>query len=194
MTQKDRDRLVVLKKAQKKLITQRQAAEELGVTERHVRRMLMKLKESGDRSVLHGLRGRTSNRKLSPELREQAVRILSHEVYRGFGPTLASEYLAKKHQLKIGREALRQLMMESGLWRGKRQKIDTIHEWRQRRSSRGEMLQWDISEHDWLEGRGPRLYLIHMIDDATSELTARFVEHDSTEQNMGLLWSYLERQ
>lgn len=37
MTQKDRDRLVVLKKAQKKLITQRQAAEELGVTERHVR-------------------------------------------------------------------------------------------------------------------------------------------------------------
>ena len=29
MTQRDRDRLVVLKKAQKKLITQRQAAEEL---------------------------------------------------------------------------------------------------------------------------------------------------------------------
>jgi hypothetical protein len=37
MTQKDRDRLVVLKKAQKKLITQREAAEELQLTERHTR-------------------------------------------------------------------------------------------------------------------------------------------------------------
>jgi hypothetical protein len=54
------------------------------------------------------------------------------------------------------------------------------------------MVQWDTSEHDWLERRGPQLYLIHMIDDATSELTARFVEHDSTEENMRLLWSYLE--
>lgn len=36
------------------------------------------------------------------------------------------------------------------------------------------MVQWDTSEHDWLGGRGPQLYLIHMIDDATSELTARF--------------------
>ena len=109
MTQKDRDRLVVLKKTQKKLITQRQAAEELGVTERHVRRMLVKLKKTGDRAIVHGLRSRPSNRKLSPELREQAVRILSQEVYHGFGPTLASEYLASKHKLRIGREALRQL-------------------------------------------------------------------------------------
>lgn len=193
MTQKDRDRLVVLKKAQKKLITQRQAAEEVGVTERHVRRMLVKLKKMGDRSMVHGLRGRLSNRKLSPELREQVVRILSQEVYHGFGPTLASEYLAKKHQLRIGREALRQLMMQVGLWRGRKQKIEAVHPWRPRKASRGEMVQWDTSEHDWLEGRGPQLYLIHMIDDATSELTARFVDHDSTEQNMRLLWSYLER-
>ena len=106
MTQQERDRLVVLKKAHKQLITQRQAAEELQLTERHVRRLLGCMKEAGDRVVIHGLRGRESNRKLSPELREQAVRILSQEVYRGFGPTLASEYLAKKHKLKIGREAL----------------------------------------------------------------------------------------
>jgi len=192
MTQKDRDRLVVLKKVQKKLITQRQAAEELGVTERHVRRMLVRLKKAGDRSMVHGLRGRPSNRKLSPELREQAMRILSQEVYHGFGPTLASEYLAKKHKLRIGREALRQLMLQAGLWRGRKQKIEAVHQWRPRKTSRGEMVQWDTSEHDWMEGRGPRLYLIHMIDDATSELTARFVEHDSTEENMRLLGSYLE--
>ena len=52
MTQRERDRLVVLKKAHKKLITQRQAAEELDLTERHVRRLLARLKESGDRAVI----------------------------------------------------------------------------------------------------------------------------------------------
>src|SRR5512138_1791019 len=103
MTQRDRDRLVVLKKAQRKLITQKQAAAELNLTERQVRRLLGKLKEAGDRAVIHGLRGRASNRRVSEETREKAIRILSQDVYKGFGPTLASEYLAKKHKLQIGR-------------------------------------------------------------------------------------------
>ncbi len=193
MTQRDRDRLVVLKKAQKKLITQRQAAEELDLTERQVRRLLVKLKGGGDKAVLHGLRDRGSNRRLAEEIREQAVRILSQDVYKGFGPTLASEYLASRHDVQIRRESLRQVMMAAGLWRGRRQRVESVHEWRPRRSCRGELVQWDTSEHDWLEGRGDKLYLIHMIDDATSELTARFVRHDSTEENMRLLWSYLER-
>ena len=71
-------------------------------------------------------------------------------------------------------------------------------EWRkstrgvQRRARCGELVQWDTSEHAWLEERGPKLYLISMIDDATSRCIARFVLHDSTEENMRLLWSYLE--
>src|SRR5215469_9524885 len=103
MTQRERDRLVVLKKALKKLISQRQAAEELKISERQVRRLLVKLKQIGDRAVIHGLRGRRSNRRLAEQRREKALRILSEEVYRGFGPTLASEYLEKKHKLPIGR-------------------------------------------------------------------------------------------
>src|ERR1700694_2472000 len=117
MTQRDRDRLVVLKKAQKKLITQSEAAKELDGGERHVRRLLVRLREAGDKSVIHGLRGRESNRRLTAEVRERAIRILSGELYRGFGPTLASEYLAKKHKLALGRETLRQLMKHAGLWR-----------------------------------------------------------------------------
>jgi hypothetical protein len=85
-------------------------------------------------------------------------------------------------------------MIGAGLWRAKGQKVEKVHQWRARRSCRGELVQWDTSEHDWLEGRGEKLYLIHMIDDATSELTARFVRHDSTEENMRLLRAYLERQ
>jgi biotin operon repressor len=193
MTQRDRDRLVVLKKAQKRLITQAQAARELDVSERQVRRMLVQLRKAGDKSVVHGLRGRQSNRRLSDQTRQKAVRILSQEIYRGFGPTLASEYLAKKHKLQIGRESLRQIMQQAGLWRSGRQKVEAVHQWRTRRSARGELVQWDTSNHDWLEGRGERLYLIHMIDDATSELLGRFVPSDSTEENMRLLGTYLGR-
>lgn len=193
MTQRDRDRLVVLKKAQKRLITQAQAAEELALSVRQVRRQLRALKARGDKAVIHGLRGRPSKRKIGEDKRGQIVALLSQDVYRGFGPTLASEYLRDKHQVEIGREALRQIMMAAGLWRARREKVEAVHQWRPRRSCRGEMVQWDTSEHEWLEGRGEKLYLIHMIDDATSELTARFARRDSTEENMRLLWHYLER-
>ena len=192
MTQRDRDRLVVLKQAHKRQMTQKQAAEQMECSERHVRRLLNKLKSDGDKAVIHGLRGRVSNRKRSQKDREKIVRILSQEVYHGFGPTLAAEYLGKKHKIQIGREALRKLMMTAGLWQGRRRQVEQVHVWRQRRSSRGELVQWDTSDHDWLEGRCERIYLIHMIDDATSELTARFVAHDSTEENLRLLKTYLE--
>jgi transposase len=193
MTQKERDRLVALKKAKKKLITQKQTAAELGVSERQVRRLLRSLKERGDRAVIHAAGGRPSNRKLSDEVQEKAREILSQEVYRGFGPTLAVEYLAKRHDLAVSRETLRGWMMAAKLWRANPKRVEKIHTWRPRRSRFGELVQWDTSEHDWLEGRGPKLYLISMIDDATSRLLARFVEHDSSEENLRLLQSYLEK-
>ena len=81
-------------------------------------------------------------------------------VYRGFGPTLASEYLAKEHEIRIGREALRQWMIGGRTVAGEGQKVEDVHVWRPRRSRLGELVQWDTSEHDWLEGRGEKLYLI----------------------------------
>lgn len=193
MTQRERDRLVALRKAKKKLITQKQAAEEIGVTERQVRRLLRKLRKKGDRVVIHELRGRPSNRKLPGEWEQRAVAILSDPVYRGFGPTLAAEHLEEKHQIAVSKETLRGWMVRAGLWRAGRRRIEEVHEWRPRRSRSGELVQWDTSDHDWLEGRGERIYLISMIDDATSRLFARFVYHDSSEENMRLLWSYLEK-
>jgi biotin operon repressor len=193
MTQKERDRLVALKKAKKKLITQREAAAEMGVSERQVRRMLRSLKRRGDRVVVHAGRGRRSSHKIADEVRCKAIEILSQEVYQGFGPTLAAEYLAKRHDVNVSRETVRGWMMSAKLWRAKRKRVDKVYTWRPRRSRFGELVQWDTSEHDWLEGRGPKLYLISMIDDATSRMLARFVEHDSTEENMRLLASYLEQ-
>jgi len=153
MTQRDRDRLVALKKAKKKLITQKQAAEEIGITERQVRRLLRKLREKGDRVVIHELRGRLSNRKLPAETEQQAIALLSDSVYRGFGPTLAAEYLGEKHQMAVSKETLRGWMVRAGLWRAGRRRTEEVHEWRPRRSRCGELVQWDTSDHDWLEGR-----------------------------------------
>jgi transposase len=75
MTQQDRDRLVVLRKAEKKLIGQGQAARELGVTPRQIRRLLRRLKKDGDKAVMHKLRGRPSNRKAGVKTRAKIVRV-----------------------------------------------------------------------------------------------------------------------
>jgi biotin operon repressor len=193
MSQAERDRLVTLKKAKKRFITQAEAATELGVSVRHVKRLLKALKKRGDRAVVHGLRGRPSRRKLPEAMKQEAIQILSEPVYAGFGPTLAAEYLSNKHGLSVSKETLRHWMMEAKLWRGRERKPEQVHVRRPRRTRCGELVQWDTSDHDWLEGRGERVYLISMIDDATSRLYARFVTGDSTAENMRVLSGYLKR-
>lgn len=192
MTQADRDRLVALKKAKDGKMTQRQAAEELKISERQVRRLLARLRKVGDKAVLHGLRGR-SNRQIAEGQRQKAVEILKGNLYQGFGPTLASEYLAKKHEVEVSKETVRKWMRAAGLWRARKQRVREVHQWRERRERFGELVQWDTSTHEWLEGRGERIYLIKMIDDATSRLFARFVRSDSTAENMAVMELYLLR-
>ncbi len=90
MTQRERDRLVALNKADEKLITQKQAAQQIGLSERQLRRLLAKLRSEGDQAVIHAARGRSSNRRISAKVEKQAVAILSRPEYAGFGPTLAA--------------------------------------------------------------------------------------------------------
>ena len=192
MSQKERDRLQVLQDAKKRRITQKEAAEQMGVTERWVRKLLARLRQEGDRAVLHRLRGRSSNRKIAEVEQQRAVKLVRQE-YRDFGPTLASEYLSERHGMKMSRETLRGWMIAAGLWKPRRQRIERVHTWRPRRSQVGELVQWDTSEHDWLEGRGEKLYLVLLIDDASSRALARFVRHDSTAENLATLRVYVQR-
>jgi len=192
MSQKDRDRLKVLHEVEKGQLTQKQAGVQLKLSERWVRDLVKCLGKEGDGGILHRLRGRASKRRIAEAVREKAVRLVKRE-YRDFGPTLATEYLAEKHQVKISRETLRKLLMEAGVWKRKRRRVEEVHVCGVRRACWGELVQWDSSDHDWLEGRGSRLWLVAMIDDATSRALARFAEHDTTEENFRLLWKYLER-
>jgi transposase len=193
MSQEERDRLECLQRARDKVIRQRKAAEQMGVSERWVRRLLRRMKAEGDGVVVHGLRGRASNRKIGADIQALAMEILKQPDWHDFGPTFASEQLAKRHQIQVGKETLRGWMIGAGLWQPGSRKIQGIHCWRPRRSGFGELVQWDTSTHDWLEGRGPVRYLVRLIDDATSWSWGRFVERDATPFNMAVLWEYLEK-
>jgi transposase len=193
MSQEERDWLEWLKRARDKKMTQREASERMGVSERWVRKLLKRMERQGDRVVVHGLRGRSSNRKIDPKIQAQALAILQQPEWHDFGPVFASEQLAQRHGIVVSDETLRKWMSGAGMWRSRKQRLAEVHCWRPRRSGFGELVQWDTSEHDWLEGRGPVRYLVRMIDDATSWSWGRFVERDATPHNMGVLWEYLEK-
>src|SRR5437868_10476566 len=129
MTEGDRERLVTLRKVKRRLIKQREAAEELGITVRQVKRLLYALKKRGDKAVIHGLRGKPSNRRIEESVEKEAVKILSAEVYKGFGPTLAAEYLDDKHGIEASKETVRKWMIRGKLWRGEKKKGNRGNVW-----------------------------------------------------------------
>src|ERR1035438_576587 len=193
MSQEERDRLDWLKRARDGKMTQREAAERMDVTERWVRKLLRRMKKQGDALVAHPRPRQASNRKLPAKTQKQALAILRKPDWHDFGPTFAAEQLAKHHQIQVGKETLRGWMIAARMWQPGSRRIQDVHGWRPRRSGFGELVQWDTSDHDWLEGRGPVRYLVRMIDDATSWSWGRFVESDATRFNMAVLWEYIEK-
>lgn len=194
MSQEERDWLDWLKRARDGHVTQRLAAEKMGISDRWVRGLLAEMKVKGDAVVVHGLRGQPSNRRIEEEIRARAMEIVKSPDWHDFKPTFASEQLAKRHQIQVSKETVRQWMIAEGIWQSKGRKLREVHTWRPRRSHYGELVQWDTSDHDWLEGRGePVHHLVRMIDDATSRSWGRFVQSDGTRENMGVLWEYVVR-
>src|SRR5450432_4512924 len=191
LNQGERDRLRVLHEINGKHISQMEAAQRLKISDRHIRRLLIRLRKLGDRALIHGLRGRASNRKLTPRW-ELKIMSRVRQRYADFGPTLAAEHLAQEG-LSVSRETLRKWMVQASLWRPRAQRVKTIHVWRERRARFGELLMQDSSPFRWLEERGPACQLIAVIDDATSRFYARFTEHDTTEENLRTLGEWLRR-
>jgi transposase len=191
LSQGERDRLRVLHEIRQKQVTQIEAAKRLKISDRHIRRLLVKLRKRGDRALLHGLRGRPSNRRLAARFEQQILRRVRQR-YADFGPTLAAEHLAREGLL-VSRETLRKWMVKASLWRPRTQRLKTVHVWRERRASFGELVMQDSSPFRWLEERGPACQLIAVIDDATSRFYARFTEHDTTEENLRTFGEWLRR-
>ena len=190
MSQKERDVLKILHGVLHGERTQAEAARLLDKSTRQIRRLQRRLEADGDQALVHGLRGQPSNHGADPAHR-QAVLQAYRERYADFGPTFASEKLAEEG-LQVGPQTLRRWLMTEGLWQRRRQR-DPHRSRRPRRDCFGELVQRDASIHDWLEGRGPEVVPITLIDDATSRLLARFYPAATGEAPMDLVERWLRR-
>lgn len=191
MSQRERDVLKVMGLVLAGKRTQVEAARLIGRSERQVHRLFKRLKGEGDVGVIHRLRGRRSNNLGDQSERQRAIALCRSE-YAGFGPTLAAEKLAENQGIDLSAETLRGWMLAEGLWARKRRR-DKHRQRRPRRSCFGEMVQADASTHDWLEGRGPILALVGMIDDATSRVVLRFHESETTDAYMDVLGRWIRK-
>lgn len=191
MSERETRQLSVLEQVRCGALTQVQASVELSLTTRQIRRLLRRYEQGGAQALVHGLRGRASNRRTPEAILAQAQALIAAH-YSDFGPTLACEKLAERHGIRLSIESVRRVMTQAGLWRPRARRYKPIHPLRARRPCRGELIQIDGSPHDWFEGRAPRCTLLVFIDDATSELMAlRFVEQETTMGYLGLLHDYI---
>jgi transposase-like protein len=191
LSTRERKRLELLSRVKEGLLKLAKAGELCHLSYRQIKRVWKRYRQQGDAGLVHRGRGRASNRRIATRDR---TRVLARyqERYPDFGPTLASEYLAKDG-LKVDHETLRRWLLEEGLWTKKR-KRQKHRRWRERRAHRGELIQMDGSHHDWFEGRRGWAVLMVMIDDATNRTYARLYETEDTRAAMEIFGRYVRRQ
>ncbi len=191
MSRKERTRLEVFSRVKAAQITKVKAAALLGLSYRQTLRAYRRYAKRGAAGLVHGLRGKASNRGHDTSHRRQVLAAY-RQSYGGFGPTLAAEQMAARDDLSVDHETLRRWLVNEGLWKGSR-KRQQHRSRRDRKAHAGELVQLDGSPHDWLEGRGPRLTLVEFVDDATGRAYGRFYAEETTEAVMDCLGRYARR-
>jgi transposase len=179
MSEKEMNRLEVIKAIEEKRITQGQASQRLGISTRQVKRLCRNYRERGAEGLMNKMRGKASHNQLKGDIVQQVLDLIL-ERYRDFGPTLATEKLGEVHGIKISDESVRKIMIAEGIWKRRRKRKYRIFQMRERRALFGELIQIDGSDYDWFEGRSPRCTLLVFVDDATGKLVELwFVPHES---------------
>jgi transposase len=192
MSKRELNRLDVLARLDSDKLTVAAAAAVMNLTPRQTYRLLSRYREGGAPSIANRRRGRPSNNRLPDAVRDHAVDLV-RKLYPDFGPTLAAEKLAERHDLKVSRETLRNWMRQAGIWVSRVER-KRIQQPRYRREHVGELIQIDGSEHRWLEDRAAPCTLLVFVDDATSRLMElRFVASESTFAYFEALKAYLGR-
>lgn len=196
MSQRDRDRLVVVRQVVGGKMRVVHAAQVLGLRRRQVYRIVDRFLEEGDAGVIHRSRGRPPNNAKHGELRRRAMERAKAPVFKGFGPTILHEHLVRDPELagldSVHVTTFRLWMIDEGLWKVRR-RGQRHRKARPRRDAVGELIQMDGSDHAWFEDRYPgRLCLLKMIDDATNRLMmARFVPREDGSSCRQLIIDYL---
>ena len=191
MSQDDLRRLAVIHKVIDKRVTQVEAAGILDLSDRQIRRIMIRVQEYGGKGIVHQSRGQPSHNAKDPKIKKKAIN-LCRGTYEGFGPTLASEKLFERDKIEISRETLRQWLRREKLPYRDRKKRPH-RQWRERRHHYGQMVQMDGSHHDWFEGRGPWCVLMGYIDDATGIPFAKFCSCEGSLTAMDSFKGYIKK-
>lgn len=162
-------------------LTATEAASYLHVSVRTVRRLLARYRgDEGAAALVHGNRGRVPADRLDDDLRARLVE-LATTTYQGVNRAHLSELLEEREGLVVAERTLRRILAQAGLPPVRRRRRARHRSRRERMAQAGMLLQVDGSQHDWLEGRGPRLTLVGAIDDATGLVTgATFRDQEDT--------------
>lgn len=173
-------------------ITGVEAAQSLGISLRHVRRLLARLREEGRRALVHGNRGRPSRQRVASATRQQIV-ALARGKYAGLNTTHLTEQLRAVEGLTISRVTVHRLLRAAGVARPRRRRPPRHRSRRPRKAQAGLLVLWDGSPHAWLGDRGPACCLVAALDDATGQLLpgAAFVPTEDTVSYLRLLRAFV---
>lgn len=193
LSHQELNRLSLVESIIAKRITQSQAATQLKLSTRQVKRLVRAYRLLGAAGLPSKHRGQRPNNAISEAVRQQALTLINKH-YGDFSPTFAHQKLTEQHGLVFSVETLRQWMIAEGHWQAKARRKAAIHQPRPRRSCLGELIQIDGSPHDWFEGRASQCTLIVFIDDATSQLMAlQFAPAETTQAYMNTLQGYCQQ-
>jgi transposase len=152
-------------------ITAAEAAAQLGLSIRSVRRLLARYRApDGVAGLVHGNAGRSPVNRLDPALLDRLVE-LAVTTYAGVNRAHLADLLAEREGIAVSARTLRRVLGEAGLPPVHTRRPRGHRSRRERMSQAGLLVQVDGSRHDWLEGRGPWLTLVGGIDDATGVVT-----------------------
>lgn len=191
LSRKELSRVEVMGRVKAHSLRLCEAAEMLGLSYRQSKRIWARYQAGGAKALQHGNCGRASNRAYPSEFRAAVLKQVQGR-YEDFGPTLAGEHLASDDGLAVHAETLRRWLKEAGLWQRQRRRKP----YRQRREAKahfGELVQMDGSFHPWLEERGSRGCLMHMVDDATTTAVGWFTAEESIWAAVAVLRRWIER-
>ncbi len=182
----------VMLQAMAKKITWWQAAEILGISDRHMRRWRERYVEEGYNGLLDRRRGKPSRRRV-PLATVEKVFALYREKYFDLNVQHFHEKLRAEHGIELSYTWVKQALQGAGLVaRGR--KRGAHRKRRERRPLPGMLLHIDGSRHQWFQDE--RWYdLIVILDDASSEIYyAQLVEEESTVTVMAGLKEVIERK
>ncbi len=169
MSEKDLLRIPVSGRVLDGAMTAKEAANAQGVSLRQVRRQIRAFREKGAEGLIHGNRGRVSPRRIPQTVRAQ-VQALMREEYADYNTSHIRDELAREHQLHLSYATVARLRAELGQSSPRQHPVRQHRQRRERAQREGQLVQVDGSDHDWLEGRGPRLTLVAFVDDATGKI------------------------